>query len=142
MSAFIYSLGPNTVLSPFPDRTRTLNPVLHRTYFSNFPIHRPFLNRSLGVTRFGLGQSQFPDPDGAGEVIKDLFGRVEGFLYTVADAAVSSSSDTVNTVTTTQNNDWLSGITNGMETVLKVCISFDFYYVSKMEKSNGKLSIY
>lgn len=72
------------------------------------------------MTRFGLGQSQFPDPDAAGDVIKDLFGRVEGFLYTVADVAVSGSSDTVNTVTTTQNNDWLSGITNGMETVLKV----------------------
>ncbi|KAL2547289.1 ALBINO3-like protein 1 [Forsythia ovata] len=120
MSTFIYSLGPNSILSPFPDRTRHLSPVLHRTNFSNFPIHRPFLRGSLGMTRFGLGQSQFPDPDTAGEVIKDLFGRVEGFIYTIADAAVSGSSDTVSTVTTTQNNDWLSGITNAMETVLKV----------------------
>ncbi|KAG8365990.1 hypothetical protein BUALT_Bualt17G0029500 [Buddleja alternifolia] len=121
MSNFLYSLGPNLVLSPIPGRTlNTLNPVFHRTHFSNFTIQRPLLRGSVGVTRFGLGQAPFPDLEDAELIIKDLFGRAEGFLYTIADAAVNSS-DTVDAVTgTKQNNDWLSGITNAMETVLKV----------------------
>ncbi|KAI3467634.1 hypothetical protein Pfo_024297 [Paulownia fortunei] len=120
MSTFLYSIGPNLVLSPFPGRTRTLNPVSHRTHFSNFTIQTPFLRGSLGVARFGLGQVPVPDPENAELIIKDLFGRVEGFLYTIADAAVTSS-DTVDAVgTTKQNSDWLSGITNAMEVVLKV----------------------
>ncbi|KAI3452637.1 hypothetical protein Pfo_009301 [Paulownia fortunei] len=120
MSTLLYSLGPNLVLPPFPDRTRTLNPVFQRTHFSNFTIQRSSLRGSLGVARFGMGQVPFPDPENAELIIKGLFGRVEGFLYTVADAAVSSV-DTVDAVSTTkQNNDWLSGITYAMEAVLKV----------------------
>lgn len=77
----------------------------------------------LGVARFGLGQDPFPDPETAELFFKDLLTRTEGFLYTVADAAVSGSVDTVvdTTESVKQNSDWLSGITNGMETVLKVC---------------------
>ncbi|KAL0336042.1 UNVERIFIED_CONTAM: ALBINO3-like protein 1, chloroplastic, partial [Sesamum radiatum] len=120
MSTFLYSIGPNSVLSPFPGRRRTLSPVSDRTHFSNFTIQRPFLRGSLGVARFGLGQVPFPDPEDAELMMKDLFGRVEGFLYTVADAAVASSDKVDAVATTKQNNsDWLSGITNGMEVVLK-----------------------
>ncbi|CAK9137359.1 unnamed protein product [Ilex paraguariensis] len=119
MTTFLSLLGTNLVLSPIHDRTRTLNPIFHRTHFGNLSHHKPFLRGTLGITRLGLGQVPFADSDGAEVVIKDLFGRAEGFLYTIADAVVSGSSDTVTTAAK-QNNDWLSGITNSMETVLKV----------------------
>lgn len=121
MSTFLHSTGQNFLLSPFLGRTRTLAPVSGRTLFRNFTFQKPLLRRgNFGVARCGLGQVPFPDPENAELVIKDLFGRVEGFLYTVADAAVNSS-DAVDAVSTTkQNSDWLSGITNAMEVVLKV----------------------
>nr|XP_016437556.1 PREDICTED: ALBINO3-like protein 1, chloroplastic [Nicotiana tabacum] len=122
MATFFTSLGPNSVLSPFTERTRTLYPVFYRTHFGNLPTYKPFSRGVLGVARFGLGQDPFPGPETAEMLFKDLFARAEGFLYTVADAAVSGSADTVvNTVESSkQNGDWLSGITNGMESVLKV----------------------
>ncbi|KAL5762268.1 hypothetical protein ACOSP7_018532 [Xanthoceras sorbifolium] len=104
------SLQPNLVLSPFPHRTVTQNPIFHRTQFSH---NKPFLRGSLSVAKLGFR----PDPETADGVLRELLGRAESLLYTIADAAVSSS-ETV--ATTKQNSDWLSGITNGMETVLKV----------------------
>ncbi|XP_062212997.1 ALBINO3-like protein 1, chloroplastic [Phragmites australis] len=52
----------------------------------------------------------------------ELFGRVEALLYTVADAAVSAAPEAVaeGAGKTKEAGDWLSGITNSMETVLKV----------------------
>ncbi|CAL4920081.1 unnamed protein product [Urochloa decumbens] len=52
----------------------------------------------------------------------DLLGRVEAFLYTVADAAVSAAPEAVAADGGAKEaaGDWLSGITNSMETVLKV----------------------
>ncbi|XP_066364683.1 ALBINO3-like protein 1, chloroplastic [Miscanthus floridulus] len=53
----------------------------------------------------------------------DLLGRVEAFLYTVADAAVSAEPVVTAADGGTKEataGDWLSGITNSMETVLKV----------------------
>ncbi|GFZ00028.1 OxaA/YidC-like membrane insertion protein [Actinidia rufa] len=50
--------------------------------------------------------------------MKDLFGRAEGLLFTIADAAVSSASEPATGAK--QGSDWLTGITNYMETVLKV----------------------
>lgn len=122
MSAFVSSTGQNLLLSPLLGRTRAPTPVSGRTHFTNFTFQKPLLRAgNSGVARFGLGQVPFPDPEDAELVIKDLFGRVEGFLYTVADAAVNSY-DAVDAVSTTkQNSDWLSGITNAMEVVLKVC---------------------
>ncbi|KAL3511384.1 hypothetical protein ACH5RR_030785 [Cinchona calisaya] len=114
-------IGPNSIFSPFTDRSKTLNPSFRRTKLGYLSKHDgPFMRGTLGVTRFGLGQVPFPDPDSTEGMIRDLFGRVEMFLYTVADAAVSSSSDTLSDATTTKQGDWLSGITTGMETVLKV----------------------
>ncbi|WVZ61260.1 hypothetical protein U9M48_011163 [Paspalum notatum var. saurae] len=49
----------------------------------------------------------------------DLLGRVEAFLYTVADAAVSAAPEAVADAKEA-HGDWLSGITTSMETVLKV----------------------
>ncbi|PWZ19864.1 ALBINO3-like protein 1, chloroplastic [Zea mays] len=53
----------------------------------------------------------------------DLLGRVEAFLYTVADAAVNAEPVAAAADAGTKEaaaGDWLSGITNSMETVLKV----------------------
>ncbi|GER47316.1 oxaA/YidC-like membrane insertion protein [Striga asiatica] len=122
MSTFLYSIGPNVVVSPSPGRTRirTVNPVFQRANFSNFSTHKPLFRGSLGLARFGLGQFPSPDPENAELFFTDLIGRVEGFLYTIADATVSYS-DTVDAVSTNkQSSDWLSGITNVMEVVLKV----------------------
>ncbi|WCJ38623.1 OxaA/YidC-like membrane insertion protein [Euphorbia peplus] len=103
---------PTILLSPFSDQSRPLNPLLSRTHLHSFTSHKPFLRRSLLVARLGFN----PDPEFAAESIKDLFTRAETLLYTIADAAVSNSD----VVTTKQNNDWLSGITNYMESILKV----------------------
>ena len=44
--------------------------------------------------------------------------RAEGLLYTIADSAVSSDPAVV--ANTQQNRDWLSGLTDGLESILKV----------------------
>lgn len=61
-----------------------------------------------------------PYPEAAEGVVRELLGRAEGFLYTLADAAVSSSPSSDALTTAKQNDDWLSGIANYMESVLKV----------------------
>lgn len=58
-----------------------------------------------------------PDFETAEGLARELFGRLEGLIYTVADAAVSSDAAVESSK---QNGDWLSGITNYLETVLKV----------------------
>lgn len=99
-----------------------LNPSFRRVHWDKFSFSRPLSRGELGVARFGLGQVPVPDPGNAEGIIKHLFDRAEGFLYTVADAAVSGSYDVVDSTTpaTTDKSDWLSGITSGMESVLKV----------------------
>ncbi|KAK2999513.1 hypothetical protein RJ639_023279, partial [Escallonia herrerae] len=116
--AALSSFGPNLVFSPFQDRTRTLNPNPHRTHFVGLNHHKPFPRGSAGPARFGFGEAQFPDPEGAEGLLRDLFGRAEGLFYTIADAVSASPEDV--TTTTKQSSDWLSGITNYMETVLKI----------------------
>lgn len=51
-----------------------------------------------------------------------LVARAEGLLYTLADAAVSLDPTAAGSAQTTQssNNDWLSGITNVLESFLKI----------------------
>ncbi|GMP82546.1 hypothetical protein CsSME_00036799 [Camellia sinensis var. sinensis] len=98
MSTLLTS-GPNSVLSSFPDRTRTINPLLHRTHHLGLSNHSPFLRGTLSLVRLGVEN-----------LLRHLFGRSESFLFTIADAAAS----------TKQNSDWLSGITFYMENVLKV----------------------
>ncbi|XP_030960795.1 ALBINO3-like protein 1, chloroplastic [Quercus lobata] len=115
------TISPYLVLSPFPVRTTISNPLFHRThhFYTNplsLSLPKPYLRGSTAVARFGFKPGLFPDPDS--NAIAELLGRAESILYTLADAAVSSS-DTVSS-TTKQSNDWLSGITNYMETVLKV----------------------
>lgn len=114
MSSFVYSIGQNLVLSPSFESRRSLRAVPERRHIGNFTIQK---RANLGVVRLGLGQVPIPDPENAELMIKDLFGTVEGFLYTLADAAVTSSQ-TLDA--SSHNSDWLSGITNAMELVLKV----------------------
>ncbi|KAE8724538.1 ALBINO3-like protein 1 [Hibiscus syriacus] len=114
--------SPSPSPSPFLDRTGPPTPLLNRTQLPGLSARRQFLRGSLPVAKFGFKPGLFPDPDAPEGVISELLIRAESLLYTIADAAVSSS-DTITTTTaaaTKQNNDWLSGITNSMETVLKV----------------------
>ncbi|KAG8095171.1 hypothetical protein GUJ93_ZPchr0012g21721 [Zizania palustris] len=77
-------------------------------------FHRPSPRRLLVVRPVAaLRGGGFAD-------VGDLFGRVEAFLYTVMDAAVSVSSEVAQGGAKEAAGDWLSGITNSMETVLKV----------------------
>ncbi|GMN49089.1 hypothetical protein TIFTF001_018255 [Ficus carica] len=103
---------PSLVLSPFSDRTQS--PLFRQTHY--FPIPKPCLRGSLAVARLGFR----PDPEAAEGVVRELLGRAEGFLYTLADAAGSSSPSSDALTTAKQNDDWLSGIANYMESVLKV----------------------
>lgn len=72
------------------------------------------------MARLGYKPGLFPDPENAKGMIGELIDRAESFLYTVADAAVSSSSTPETVTTVKQNDDWFSGITNYLESVLKV----------------------
>ncbi|XP_002982453.2 inner membrane protein PPF-1, chloroplastic [Selaginella moellendorffii] len=59
----------------------------------------------------------------APESVQNALARVEGFLYTVADAAVATdvvTDSTSETVQQAQQSDWFSGVTTVMEAVLKV----------------------
>ncbi|XP_052204916.1 ALBINO3-like protein 1, chloroplastic [Diospyros lotus] len=121
MSNFL-SIAPNLVLSPFPDRTKPGNSLLHRTQFLGSSSQRPFLRGTLAVARFELNRAPFLDPDGAEALLRGVLGRAEGLLFTIADATVSSSSPAASDAATSvkQSGDWLSGITYYMESVLKV----------------------
>ncbi|MFQ6637376.1 hypothetical protein Gotur_014173 [Gossypium turneri] len=122
--AFSLSFRPNMplVLSPFLDRTGAPIPLLNRPQFPGFSARGQFLRGSLSVAKFGFKPGLLPDPEASEGVLRELFTRAESLLYTIADAAVSSSDTiaTTTSATTKQNNDWLSGIANSMETVLKV----------------------
>ncbi|KAI4343349.1 hypothetical protein L6164_010710 [Bauhinia variegata] len=114
--ATLSQCGPNIVFStPLSDRTRTWNP---HTHYHTFSHSKHYLPGSLSVARFCFKSGFLPEPDGARELAVELLGRAEGLIYTIADATVSSS-ETVTTATE-QSNDWLSGITSYMESILKV----------------------
>ncbi|KAK7312021.1 hypothetical protein RJT34_10563 [Clitoria ternatea] len=116
--AALLPFAPNIVFAPFGNRTSSHLPHRPQSHaFSGSTRH--FLRGSLSVARFGFKPGFLPEPDDAEGVIRELFERAEGLLYTIADAAVSSS-DTVATTTAKQNSDWFSGITNYMESILKV----------------------
>ncbi|KAM0984279.1 hypothetical protein ACFX14_011853 [Malus domestica] len=113
--ATLLSFRPSLVLAPTP---KPPNPLLPRTYHPyGFPHSKPLLRGSLAVARLGPGPGLIPEPEDAGAVLMELFGKAESLLYTVADAAVSSSSE--NLTTSKQSSDWLSGITSYLESVLK-----------------------
>ncbi|KAG8060978.1 hypothetical protein GUJ93_ZPchr0002g23729 [Zizania palustris] len=72
-------------------------------------FRRPSPRRLLVVRPMAvLGGGGFAD-------VGDLFGHVEVFLYTVADAAVSASPEVAQGGANEAAGDWFSGITNSME---------------------------
>ncbi|KAF8040727.1 hypothetical protein BT93_B2836 [Corymbia citriodora subsp. variegata] len=125
MSHSLSVAASNPVLPPFPrpSAAAAAAPVLLRRslFFGGLSSPprppTPLRRGTLCVARLGFN----PDPESAEVFVRELFGRAEGLLYTIADAAVSSSPDAVASDTVAkQNGDWLSGITNYMESVLKV----------------------
>lgn len=113
--------------SPFAPAVATSNLLV-----SQFPLHLPrrsfvfprqtFHRSTLCIARLGFGHDFQPE-------FVHLLANAESFLYTVADAAVSlsSSPDSVAADSAAkQNSDWLSGITDYLETVLKVRIFCQF----------------
>ncbi|KAL5075874.1 hypothetical protein RYX36_014858 [Vicia faba] len=110
---------PTILPTPFPNRRRGNLPLKpHSHAFSG--CTKRFRRGSLSVARFGLQPGFLPEPEDAEFVVRELVNRAEGLLYTIADAAVSNSDTVVTTTAVKQSNDWLSGITNYMETILKV----------------------
>ncbi|XP_072969719.1 ALBINO3-like protein 1, chloroplastic [Typha angustifolia] len=110
----------------FQSKTLTLTPfrppptyLSRRAHFGFLPT--PFLLRRSFAARVGSGP-HLPEFETVDGLARELFGRVEGLIYTVADAAVSSPDTTATVVegSKQQTGDWLSGITGYMETVLKV----------------------
>uniref|UniRef100_K4A9K3 Membrane insertase YidC/Oxa/ALB C-terminal domain-containing protein n=1 Tax=Setaria italica TaxID=4555 RepID=K4A9K3_SETIT len=85
---------------------------------SRAPSAAPRLGLGLRLRLRRLRPVAALGPADAGE----LLGRVEAFLYTVADAAVSAAPEAAEAGAGAKEaaGDWLSGITNSMETVLKV----------------------
>ncbi|KAM5568034.1 ALBINO3-like protein 1, chloroplastic [Rosa sericea] len=111
----LLSFQPSPLLAPTPNPRSPLLPRTHHHHHYGFS-HRG----SLAVARLGLGSGLLPDPEDAEPVLKELLTKAESLLYTVADAAVSAQSATENLSSSKQSNDWLSGITNYLESVLKV----------------------
>ncbi|KAG6512243.1 hypothetical protein ZIOFF_030340 [Zingiber officinale] len=122
--AFAFSLDLQFVCRPhFSFRSSaplpSLLPLRRRRDLFGLDSGRPspdYLRGSLYV-RAGLSP-HLPDFEATEGLARELFGRVEGLLYTIADAAVSSSD--VVEKSSKQSDDWLTGITNYLETVLKV----------------------
>lgn len=119
MASSSLSFASSTLLPPFP---APKSPLLHRPSLAAFSRSKPFLRGTLCVARLGFR----PDPEIAESAIRELVGRTESLIYTIADAAVSSSDTVAGTTSAAkQNNDWLSGIANYMEAVLKVRLCSD-----------------
>ncbi|XP_010932280.1 ALBINO3-like protein 1, chloroplastic [Elaeis guineensis] len=114
------SFRPHSLpLSSFWGRPGAPDPLSRRSHFGFFTKNpSPLLLRDGGFLAARMSSSpHLPDFETAEGLARELFGRLEGLIYTVADAAVSSDAAIESSK---QNGDWLSGITNYLETVLKV----------------------
>uniref|UniRef100_A0A0C9RKW1 TSA: Wollemia nobilis Ref_Wollemi_Transcript_13121_1900 transcribed RNA sequence n=1 Tax=Wollemia nobilis TaxID=56998 RepID=A0A0C9RKW1_9CONI len=109
--------------------------LLHSSFVTNFPRNRNnnyynrkfgsvFTSRRAGVkVQFSL--QQVPDPgivDAYVDDIQGLVSRAEGLLYTLADAAVTTSDSTAGTGTAAvqKNGGWFGFVADGLEGFLKV----------------------
>ncbi|XP_058093867.1 ALBINO3-like protein 1, chloroplastic isoform X2 [Magnolia sinica] len=107
---------PTSLLSYRPLLFSPLRPWItlqhHRNHYGFFKQRLPLVGSSH-VVRIGR------NPESVGDLIGELFGRAQGLVYTtIADVADASSDSSSNLAKS--NLDWLSGITNYLETVLKV----------------------
>ena len=106
----------------------TLSKNSHGLFFCRSRnLHHRHSSAANGVLAI---RSSFQDFDTApvdviSKGIPELLMRAEGFLYTIADATVSADPAVA---TTQQNRDWLSGLTDGMESILKVRGFFFFFF--------------
>ncbi|XP_078447469.1 ALBINO3-like protein 1, chloroplastic isoform X2 [Wolffia australiana] len=96
-----------------PCSTMASSPVSQRSH--SFPSpHRRSFNRGTSV----IARISPFELMGSEDWTRDLVGRAENFLYFIADAGIASVDDA--TVEPAKQRDWLSGITDVMEYVLKV----------------------
>mgnify|MGYP000140798461 CR=1 FL=1 len=108
-----------------------------RRFHFDLPHGRRRFHASSGYALLTV-RASFHDLDSASEFVSrgfpELVTRAEGLLYTIADAAVSATSDAAVSVDASQqqNRDWLSGLTDGMESILKVYFFF-FYWFSMLQ---------
>ncbi|XP_039122343.1 ALBINO3-like protein 1, chloroplastic [Dioscorea cayenensis subsp. rotundata] len=109
-------------LYPSSGGAMAVAPLSHRPhlgFFTKSDSSSPFLRRDCVVARFSPGP-MLPDLESVDELVREVLGRAEGVIYTIADAAVSSSDAVAAGQGSKQSADWLSGITNTLESVLKV----------------------
>ncbi|XP_051177115.1 inner membrane protein PPF-1, chloroplastic [Lolium perenne] len=113
MAAPTLHLLPQTPLA-LPSRPSPSPLLLHPRVVAS-PARRGRAALLRPVAALGWGGGGIED-------VADLFGRVEAFLYTVADAAVvaAAAEGGAKEEAAARAGDWLSGITASMETVLKV----------------------
>ncbi|KAK8942405.1 hypothetical protein KSP39_PZI008922 [Platanthera zijinensis] len=81
-----------------------------------FPLYRP--QRFSPRVRLSLGE--FPQPQGFDSIfdLQGISSRIEGLLYTLADAVVAA--DPSDAAAAQKNGGWFGFISEGMEVVLKV----------------------
>ncbi|KAK9090247.1 hypothetical protein Sjap_023424 [Stephania japonica] len=104
------SIQPHNTILASPNRTR---------FNFGFSNRKPSLRSSNSFVRFSMSSPMPPElPESIDGWVHDVFGRVEGLVHTIADAAVASSAGSVGGEK--QSGDWLSGVANLMESVLKV----------------------
>jgi hypothetical protein len=99
----LLSFHPHQTLVPTSSFLSSLQIQTRIQFFS-----RPALI-SRGSLSTRLGSSHFHHH------LEELLNQADGFLYTVADAAVEAQNSK-------PNEDWFSGIANYMEIILKVII--------------------
>ncbi|KAM1154115.1 hypothetical protein ACFX19_037141 [Malus domestica] len=66
-------------------------------YNYGFPHSKSLLRGSLAVARLDPNPGLIPEPEDAGAVLMELFGKAESLLYMVADAAMLSTSENLTT---------------------------------------------
>ncbi|KAK9104275.1 hypothetical protein Scep_021119 [Stephania cephalantha] len=103
------SIRPHQITLASPNRTR---------FNFGFSNQKPSLRTSDSFVRFSMNSPMPPElPESIDGWVHDVFGRVEGLVYAIADAAASSAGSVDGDK---QSGDWLSGVANLMESVLKV----------------------
>lgn len=112
-SSLCFSSSP-TLFSPF-----------RRFTFDPFCIRRRqgFNGNGSSALLVRSSMEQLETVDAASQLVSrsfpELVARAEGILYTLADAAVSADPAVVDAAQK-PNRDWLSGLTDGLESILKV----------------------